>query len=111
MPPSRPRVPPLALVLTAIVSVLFGGALAATLVPQIGAGGSVVLRLLFATLILGVLVRPRLRGHSRQAWLTVVGFGLALGLMNLAFYGSLAYLPIGVAVTIEFLGPLTLATV
>lgn len=111
MPPPRPPVPPLALVLTAVVSVQFGGALAATLVPQIGAGGSVVLRLVFATVILGVLVRPRLTGHSRQAWLTVVGFGLALGLMNLSFYGSLAYLPIGVAVTIEFLGPLTLATV
>jgi inner membrane transporter RhtA len=101
----------LALVLAAVVSVQFGGALAATLVPQIGAGGSVLLRLVFATVILGVLVRPRVRGHSRQAWQTVVGFGLALGLMNLAFYGSLAYLPIGVAVTIEFLGPLTLATV
>jgi inner membrane transporter RhtA len=111
MPPRRPRVPPLALVLAAIVSVQFGGALAATLVPQIGAGGSVTLRLVFATLILAVVVRPRLRGHSARAWRTVVLFGLALGLMNLAFYSSLAYLPIGVAVTVEFLGPLTLATV
>jgi inner membrane transporter RhtA len=111
MPPRRLPVPPLALVLAAVVSVQFGGALAATLVPEIGAGGSVTLRLLFATAILGLLVRPRVRGHSRQAWLTVVGFGLALGLMNLSFYASLAYLPIGVAVTIEFLGPLTLATV
>jgi inner membrane transporter RhtA len=111
MPPSRPRVPPLALVLGAVVSVQFGGALAATLVREIGPGGSVLLRLVFAAAILAVLVRPRLTGHSRQAWLTVLGFGLALGLMNLAFYASLARLPIGVAVTIEFLGPLTLATV
>ena len=111
MTPRQPPAPPLLLVLAAIASVQLGGALAATLVPEIGAGGSVVLRLLFATAILGLLARPRLRGHSRRAWLVVVGFGLALGLMNLAFYASLARLPIGVAVTIEFLGPLTLATV
>jgi inner membrane transporter RhtA len=97
------------LVLAAIVSVQFGGALAATLVPQIGAGGSVVLRLLFATVILLALVRPRIRGHDRRAWATVVAFGVALGLMNFSFYASLAYLPIGVAVTVEFIGPLTLA--
>lgn len=99
------------LVLAAVVSVQFGGALAATLVPTIGAPGSVTLRLLFAAFVLGLIARPRLRGHSRRAWVTVVAFGLALGLMNLCFYASLVRLPIGVAVTIEFLGPLTLATV
>jgi inner membrane transporter RhtA len=103
------RVPAPLLVLGGIVSVQFGGALAATLVPAIGAGGSVVMRLLFATVLLLALVRPRWRGHSRRAWLTVIAFGVALGLMNYTFYGSLAHLPIGVAVTIEFIGPLTLA--
>jgi len=103
------RVPAPLLVLAGIVSVQFGGALAATLVPVIGAGGSVVMRLLFATALLLAFVRPRWRGHSRRAWLTVVAFGVALGLMNYTFYGSLAHLPIGVAVTIEFIGPLTLA--
>ena len=103
------RVPAPLLVLAGIVSVQFGGALAATLVPVIGAGGSVVLRLLFATALLLILVRPRWRGHSRRAWLTVIAFGVALGLMNFTFYSSLAHLPIGVAVTIEFIGPLTLA--
>ena len=105
------RVPAPVLVLAGIVSVQFGGALAQTLVPVIGAGGSVVMRLLFATLLLLVMVRPRWRGHSRRAWLTVIAFGAALGLMNFTFYSSLAYLPIGVAVTIEFIGPLTLAAV
>ncbi|MGL5817354.1 MAG: EamA family transporter [Phycicoccus sp.] len=103
------RVPAPLLVLGAIVSVQFGGALAATLVPVLGAAGSVVLRLLFATGLLLAVARPRWRGHSRRAWTTVTGFGAALGLMNFAFYGSLAHLPIGVAVTIEFIGPLTLA--
>ena len=99
------------LVLGGVVSVQFGGALAATLVPRIGAPGSVLLRLLFATLILCAVARPALRGHSRSAWLTVGLFGAALAAMNSAFYASLAHLPIGVAVTIEFLGPLTLAAV
>ena len=103
------RVPAPLLVLAGIVSVQFGGALAQTLVPVIGAGGSVVMRLLFATALLLAGVRPRWRGHSRRAWLTVGAFGVALGLMNYTFYGSLAHLPIGVAVTIEFIGPLALA--
>jgi inner membrane transporter RhtA len=103
------RVPAPLLVLGGIVSVQFGGALAQTLVPVIGAGGSVVMRLLFATVLLLLMVRPRWRGHDRAAWLTVGAFGLALGAMNFSFYGSLAHLPIGVAVTIEFIGPLTLA--
>lgn len=97
------------LVLIGILSVQFGGALAATLVPEIGAGGSVVMRLLFATVILVAYARPRWRGHSRKAWRTVITFGLILGLMNFTFYSSLAHLPLGVAVTIEFLGPLLLA--
>ena len=95
--------------LAGVVSVQFGGALAATLVPQIGAAGSVVLRLGIATVLLLAIARPRWRGHSRRDWLTVGAFGVALGLMNFAFYGSLGHLPIGVAVTIEFVGPLTLA--
>jgi inner membrane transporter RhtA len=103
------RVPAPLLVLAGIVSVQFGGALAATLVPVIGAGGSVVLRLLFASALLLVFVRPRWRGHSHRARLTVIAFGVALGLMNFTFYSSLAHLPIGVAVTIEFIGPLSLA--
>jgi inner membrane transporter RhtA len=109
--PNRPDPTALLLVLGGVVSVQFGGALAATLVPQIGAGGSVLLRIGIAAIVLLVAVRPRLRGHSRQAWTTVVAFGIFLGLMNWSFYGSLAHLPLGVAVTIEFLGPLVLATV
>ena len=107
---SSERVPAPLLVLGGIVSVQFGGALAATLVPEIGAGGAVLLRIVFAAVILVVVSRPPLRGHSRAAWATVVGFGVALGLMNWSFYASLAHLPLGVAVTVEFLGPLLLTT-
>ena len=97
------------LVLGGVISVQFGGAFAATLVPRIGATGSVLLRLLFAMLILYAVARPSWRGRSRADWGTVVLFGLALAAMNTSFYASLAHLPIGVAVTIEFLGPLGLA--
>jgi inner membrane transporter RhtA len=102
---------PVVLVLVAVVSVQFGGALAATLLPLVGVVGSVTLRLVLAALILGVLVRPRVRGRSAADWQVVGLFALALTAMNLTFYGSLTRLPIGVAVTIEFLGPLTLAAV
>ncbi|MGB5935907.1 MAG: EamA family transporter [Ornithinimicrobium sp.] len=105
----EPAVPPVALVLGAVVSVQFGGALAVLLLPLIGLAGSVALRLTLATVVLWALVRPRLLRRSRADWLVVARFALALTVMNLAFYGSLERLPIGVAVTIEFLGPLTLA--
>ena len=88
----------------------FGGALAATLVPEIGAGGSVTLRLLFATAILLAVARPRWRGHSRRGLADRARLRAGARPMNLAFYSSLAHLPIGVAVTVEFLGPLALAT-
>lgn len=98
------------LVALAVVSVQFGGAFAATLIPTVGAGGTVLLRLLFAGALLAVLVRPR-RPRTQEEWRAVVLFGAVLGAMNLAFYASLAHLPIGVAVTIEFIGPLGLAVV
>ena len=107
--PRTPAVPPIALVLAAVISVQFGGALAVLLLPLVGVVGSVTLRLGLATLVLWVMVRPRLRGRTRHDWVVVATFALALTVMNLAFYGSLARLPIGVAVTIEFLGPLALA--
>ncbi|CAN5355307.1 EamA family transporter [soil metagenome] len=107
----EPVVPPVVLVLGAVVSVQFGGAMAVLLLPLIGVGGSVTLRLVVATVILWALVRPHLRGRTRTDWAVVARFAVALTVMNLAFYASLERLPIGVAVTIEFLGPLTLAAI
>lgn len=100
---------PVALVLASILSVQFGGALAATLIPLVGVLGSVALRLGIAALVMLAIARPRIAGHSRAHWLTAAAFGLALAAMNSTFYGALGRLPIGVAVTIEFLGPLLLA--
>jgi len=104
------RVPAPLLVVVAVVSVQFGGALAATLIPVVGAVASVGLRLLFSAAVLLAVARPRVRGRTRADWATVVTFAAILASMNLCFYGAIGRLPIGVAVTIEFVGPLTLAT-
>ncbi len=108
---SLERTSPVVLVVIAVLSVQFGGALAATLLPLVGVVGSVALRFALASAVLLLIARPRLSGRSRGDWLTVGAFAASLALMNLAFYGSLERLPIGVAVTIEFLGPLTVAAV
>jgi inner membrane transporter RhtA len=97
------------LVVGAIASVQFGAALAATLFRQLSPGGTVLLRLAFAAIILLVLWRPRLRGRTRGELLLAVGFGLVLAGMNLSFYEALDRIPLGVAVAIEFVGPLSVA--
>lgn len=110
-PGTRERVPPWALVLAAATSVQFGAALAATIFDEVGPGGAAILRLGFAALILMVLWRPRV-GRFTRAQLELAGlFGLTLGAMNLLFYEALDRLPLGIAVTIEFVGPLAVAVV
>jgi inner membrane transporter RhtA len=101
-------VPPTALVLLGIVSVQMGSALAKQLFTEVGSFGAVALRLFFAATILMLLWRPSPR-MSRRAWTVVIGYGLTLGLMNLCFYLALDRLPLGIAVTVEFLGPLAVA--
>ncbi|MEV6803979.1 EamA family transporter [Streptomyces sp. NPDC051132] len=100
---------PVGLVLTGCISVQFGGALAVTLMPRAGALGVVTLRLLAAAVVLLVVCRPRLRGHSRADWGTVIVFGITMGAMNGLFYEAVARIPLGPAVTLEVLGPLTLS--
>lgn len=95
----------------AIASVQFGSALAATLFRQLGPGDTVFLRLSSAAIILLLIHRPRLPGHTRHELLLASAFGLVLAAMNLSFYEALARIPLGIAVTIEFVGPLTVAVV
>jgi len=102
-------VPAWSLVVGGVVSVQFGGALAATVIPALGPSGTVTLRLGLGMLILLAIVRPNVRRLTRRDVAAVVGFGVVLGVMNLSFYEALARLPMGVAVTIEFIGPLGLA--
>ena len=102
------RIPPTALVLIGIVSVQLGSALAKQLFSAAGSFGAVALRLSFAAAVLVLWWRPSLR-MGRRAWTVVIGYGLVLGSMNLCFYLALARIPLGIAVTIEFLGPLAVA--
>ncbi|MFI9822834.1 EamA family transporter [Streptomyces sp. NPDC052013] len=100
---------PVGLVLAGGISVQFGGALAVTLMPRAGALGVVSLRLLVAAVVLMVICRPRLRGHSRADWGTVIVFGITMAGMNGLFYQSVDRIPLGPAVTLEVLGPLILS--
>lgn len=92
-----------------VASVQFGAAIAKTLFDSLGPGGTVFVRITFAALVLVLLVRPRLRGHGRTGYLVAGLFGLALAAMNLSFYMAIDRIPLGVAVTLEFVGPLGVA--
>lgn len=104
-------VPAPVLVIGAIASVQSGAAVATRLFPAVGPGGAVFLRLAVSAVVLVALARPRVRTRPRPDLVLVVGFGLVLALMNGLFYLSLARIPLGVAVTVEFLGPLGVAVV
>ncbi len=97
------------LVVVGIVSVQVGAAFAKDLFGTISPTAIVWLRLVTSALVLTAIARPILRGRSRADWLVVIGFGVSLGVMNWAIYQSFARIPLGIAVTIEFIGPLTLA--
>lgn len=99
------------MVIGSAMSLQFGSAVAATLFPRAGALGIVALRLVFSALLLLVVCRPRLRGHSRTDWAAVTGLGVALGTMNTLFYQAIDRIPLGAAVTLELLGPLVLSVV
>ncbi|MBT2505375.1 EamA family transporter [Streptomyces sp. ISL-98] len=103
------RLGPVAMVVAGGLSVQFGSAVAVTLMPRTGAAGVVAVRLAVAAVILLVVCRPRVRGYARADWGTIGAFGLAMAGMNGLFYQSLDRLPLGVAVTLEVLGPLALS--
>ncbi|THV18018.1 EamA family transporter [Nocardioides caeni] len=99
------------LVLIGILSVQFGAGFAKRLFADLEPDGVVWLRLVTSAAVLLLWARPRLRGRSRTAWLVAARYGACLGIMNWAIYQSFSRIPIGVAVTIEFIGPLILAAV
>jgi inner membrane transporter RhtA len=109
--PSLERVPAPLLVLGSIASVQVGSAVARGVFDDLGATGITFLRLALSALILLAVLRPRLRSWPLRAWRAAILFGVAMGGMNLVFYLSLRTVPLGVAVTVEFVGPLLLALV
>jgi inner membrane transporter RhtA len=109
-PPAKgPALPPLPAVLVAILSVQAGAALAKGLFPVIGSTGTVGLRTGISAVILLAAFRPPLHRLTAAQWRVVVPYGVVLGVMSLVFYASLARIPLGLAVTVEFIGPLSVA--
>ena len=97
------------LVVVGILSVQLGAGIAKNLFDDADPTTLVWLRLATSAVILAAIARPALRGRTPDDWRVAVAFGVSLGTMNWAIYQSFARIPLGIAVTIEFLGPLTLA--
>ena len=111
VPAPTDRVPAPLLVLVSIVSVQVGSSVAKGLFDDLGAAGLTLLRLGLSALLLLAVLRPALRQWTRQSWAASLLLGGAMAGMNLSFYLALRTVPLGVAVTVEFLGPLLLAVV
>jgi inner membrane transporter RhtA len=103
------NIPPIPAVLFAIISVQSGAAIAKGLFPVIGAAGTASLRIGISALLLVSVYRPNLLKITSKQWKFVIPYGLSLGAMNLVFYLSIERIPIGLAVTLEFIGPLLVA--
>jgi inner membrane transporter RhtA len=96
-------------VIVGIASTQTGGAIAKTLFDELGPAATAFLRVALAAVLLAVLWRPTVRGHGRRDLALAAAFGLALCAMNLSFYEAIDRIPLGIAVTIEFAGPLGVA--
>src|SRR5919199_727269 len=99
------------LVVVAVSTLQLGAGFAATLFDDLGPAGTAFARLVIAAAILLALWRPRVAGRSRDDLALVTAFGLVLGGMNWAIYTAIDHIPLGIAVTLEFLGPLGVAVV
>jgi inner membrane transporter RhtA len=100
---------PVGTLLVAMLSFQCGTALAKQLFPLVGAQGTTAMRLGLGALLLWLVRRPWRRFAERKAWASLWGYGLTLGLMNLCFYMALRTIPLGIAVALEFVGPLAIA--
>ncbi|AHE54536.1 hypothetical protein NX02_14245 [Sphingomonas sanxanigenens DSM 19645 = NX02] len=100
---------PVALTILAMISIQTGASIAKQLFPIVGASGATAMRLAFAAVILVLATRPWRGGLGWADWKRALPYGLVLGAMNLTFYNALKTLPIGIAVALEFTGPLAVA--
>ena len=100
---------PVGSLLLGMLSFQCGTALAKQLFPVMGAQGATAMRLGLGALILWILRRPWRRLAGRKDWSSLAGYGLTLGVMNLCFYMALRTIPLGIAVALDFLGPLAIA--
>ena len=102
-------VPPWGLAITAILSVQLGSALSVNLIDTVGPAGTAWLRLSMGAVILLIIGRPPLRSIRRRDVLPLLGLGVTTGVMTVGFLAAVEHIPLGTAVAIEFLGPLTVA--
>ncbi len=113
MTPAQPRFSSallsVSVLLVAMVSFQAGASIARGLFATVGAQGAAALRLTFGTALLVAVFRPWRTRPSRAAWRSIIVYGVALGVMNLLFYTALTTVPLGVAVALEFTGPLAVA--
>ncbi len=100
---------PVGLLLIAMASIQSGASLAKSMFPIVGAQGTTTLRLVFASIIMVLVLRPWRAKLTAQSLRTVIIYGIALGGMNFLFYMSLRSVPLGIAVALEFTGPLAVA--
>ncbi len=106
---NEPRLFAGGLVMVGILSVQLGSALATTIFDELGPGGAVFLRTIFAAVVLIAIWRPTREALAGRALREVLLFGFVLAGMNLCFFTALDRLPLGIAVTLEFVGPLAVA--
>lgn len=99
------------LVFGSCVSLQFGAALAMSLFPLVGPWTTTLCRLFLSGLLLTLVMHPQAHQWSQSQWVSVAFFGLSLGIMNAFFYVAISHIPLGTAVTIEFIGPLALSAV
>jgi inner membrane transporter RhtA len=103
------RVVSVMLVLAAGTSLLIGSAVVISLFDEVGEAGAVLLRVMFAALVLLAIWRPSLRGHSPRAWRYVITFGVVVVGLNLAFFAAIDRAPLGIVSATAFTGPLAVA--
>jgi inner membrane transporter RhtA len=107
----RARIPSLGLVLAAMVSVQIGAAVARRVFAEASPPGLVLLRLVFGSAALLLVSGKQIRVSSRRELASLAAFAVTIGCMNLSFYGAIDRIPLGIAVTLEFVGPLTVAII
>lgn len=98
------------LCLASMSSIQFGSAFSATAISAYGPSTTTFFRLLMAAAALAVIVRPPVRSYSRAQWKSALSLGATMAAMTLCFFAAIDRIPLGLAVAIEFLGPLAVAT-
>jgi len=106
---SLKRPSPIGFLFIAILSVQFGSALAKSLFSELGPWGVVALRVTFSAVILFAIWRPKLHAKALQHYKLILAYGIVMAMMNSAFYAAIDRIPLGIAISLEFTGPLGLA--